>query len=30
MWGFDTPSFSNGMAYGDLDNDGIKILSLIM
>ena len=21
-WGFDTPSFSNGMAYGDLDNDG--------
>ena len=22
QWGFDTPSFSNGMAYGDLDNDG--------
>ena len=21
-WGFETPSFSNGMAYGDLDNDG--------
>ena len=21
-WGFDTPSFSNGTAYGDLDNDG--------
>ncbi len=21
-WGFDTPSFSNGCAYGDLDNDG--------
>jgi hypothetical protein len=21
-WGFNTPSFSNGMAYGDLDNDG--------
>ena len=21
-WGFDEPSFSNGMAYGDLDNDG--------
>ncbi|NNC45933.1 MAG: hypothetical protein HKN99_08635 [Winogradskyella sp.] len=21
-WGFDKPSFSNGMAYGDLDNDG--------
>ena len=21
-WGFDIPSFSNGMAYGDLDNDG--------
>lgn len=21
-WKFDTPSFSNGMAYGDLDNDG--------
>ena len=21
-WGFDTPSFSNGMAFGDLDNDG--------
>ncbi|MCA0154140.1 VCBS repeat-containing protein [Winogradskyella vincentii] len=21
-WGFSTPSFSNGMAYGDLDNDG--------
>ncbi|MDA0345070.1 MAG: VCBS repeat-containing protein [Proteobacteria bacterium] len=21
-WGVDTPSFSNGMAYGDLDNDG--------
>ena len=21
-WGFDTPSFSNGMAYADLDNDG--------
>lgn len=21
-WGFDSPSFSNGMAYGDLDNDG--------
>ena len=21
-WGFDAPSFSNGMAYGDLDNDG--------
>jgi hypothetical protein len=21
-WGCDTPSFSNGMAYGDLDNDG--------
>jgi hypothetical protein len=21
-WGFATPSFSNGMAYGDLDNDG--------
>ncbi|MGC6431189.1 MAG: VCBS repeat-containing protein [Jejuia sp.] len=21
-WGFDTPSFSNGMSYGDLDNDG--------
>ena len=21
-WGFDTPSFSNGMAYGDFDNDG--------
>ena len=21
-WGFDFPSFSNGMAYGDLDNDG--------
>lgn len=22
VWNFDTPSFSNGMAYGDLDNDG--------
>ena len=22
QWGFDTPSFSNGMAFGDLDNDG--------
>ncbi len=22
QWGFDTPSFSNGAAYGDLDNDG--------
>ncbi len=21
-WGFDTPSFSNGTAYGDFDNDG--------
>jgi len=21
-WGLDAPSFSNGMAYGDLDNDG--------
>ena len=21
-WGFDQPSFSNGMSYGDLDNDG--------
>ncbi|MCA0151973.1 VCBS repeat-containing protein [Winogradskyella vincentii] len=21
-WGFDTPSFSNGSAYGDIDNDG--------
>ncbi|BAO75017.1 VCBS repeat-containing protein [Winogradskyella sp. PG-2] len=21
-WGFNTPSFSSGMAYGDLDNDG--------
>ena len=21
-WGFHTPSFSNGSAYGDLDNDG--------
>ncbi|QLE00832.1 VCBS repeat-containing protein [Galbibacter sp. BG1] len=21
-WGFETPSFSNGSAYGDLDNDG--------
>ena len=21
-WGFNKPSFSNGMAYGDLDNDG--------
>jgi len=21
-WGFDTPSFSSGLAYGDLDNDG--------
>ena len=21
-WGFDTPTFSNGAAYGDLDNDG--------
>ena len=21
-WGFNSPSFSNGMAYGDLDNDG--------
>lgn len=21
-WGFETPSFSNGAAYGDLDNDG--------
>ena len=21
-WGFNTPSFSNGSAYGDLDNDG--------
>lgn len=21
-WGFDQPGFSNGMAYGDLDNDG--------
>jgi hypothetical protein len=21
-WGFNTPSFSHGMAYGDLDNDG--------
>lgn len=22
QWGMDTPSFSNGAAYGDLDNDG--------
>ncbi len=22
QWGLDTPSFSNGSAYGDLDNDG--------
>ncbi len=22
IWGLDTPSFSNGSAYGDLDNDG--------
>jgi len=22
LWGFETPSFSNGAAYGDLDNDG--------
>ena len=22
QWGFDEPSFSNGTAYGDLDNDG--------
>ena len=22
QWGFDTPSYSSGMAYGDLDNDG--------
>lgn len=22
QWSLDTPSFSNGMAYGDLDNDG--------
>ena len=22
QWGFDTPSFSNGSAYGDIDNDG--------
>ncbi|MDO7620143.1 MAG: FG-GAP-like repeat-containing protein, partial [Flavobacteriaceae bacterium] len=22
LWGFDAPSFSNGSAYGDLDNDG--------
>ena len=22
LWGFETPSFSNGSAYGDLDNDG--------
>lgn len=22
QWGFETPSFSNGAAYGDLDNDG--------
>ena len=22
QWGFTTPSFSNGAAYGDLDNDG--------
>lgn len=22
VWGFDQPSFSNGAAYGDLDNDG--------
>ena len=22
QWGFDVPSFSHGMAYGDLDNDG--------
>ncbi len=22
QWGFDKPSFSNGAAYGDLDNDG--------
>ena len=21
-WGFEKPSFSNGAAYGDLDNDG--------
>ena len=21
-WGFDLPTFSNGMSYGDLDNDG--------
>ncbi len=22
QWGFDLPTFSNGMSYGDLDNDG--------
>ena len=22
LWGFDLPTFSNGMSYGDLDNDG--------
>ena len=22
QWGFTQPSFSNGAAYGDLDNDG--------